>query len=253
MKKLLMMTSLALAALTTNANAQDCGGWSKSAIDAIEQKAAAVTQALASGTWPLSLRTAGNLMQNGAPPSMMIDLGLMVQAPKGGWETLKQPSQFRAQCFPKYEQWLASHAAHLEQKQVAKVQQEQAEAAKAQELARKQEAERVRQAEIGAQPQNQVRKAYSLYIMLRWCHELREGYAVQYVNDVEMQRVETSLAAILKRQKEKEPGMDTDALWQQADQSTNGKPIIQGACRMWLQQLTDMSPVPAIRVQKPAY
>jgi hypothetical protein len=138
-------------------------------------------------------------------------------------------------------------------KKEAQAKQEAEQAAKQREQAAKRQEQAAKQAAEEALPRNQVRKAYSLYIMLRWCHEVRSGYAVKYINDVEMQRVETALMAILKKQKENEPGMNTDALWQQADKETAGKPIVMDACRWWLQQLIDMSPVPVVRVEKPAY
>jgi hypothetical protein len=96
-----------------------------------------------------------------------------------------------------------------------------------------------------------VRNAYTLYIQLRWCHDVRDGYAVKYVNDVEMQRAETALKAIVKEQKVKEPGMNTDALWQQANDSVGGSLIGLDVCHFRLRKLMDMSPVPAIRVEKP--
>jgi hypothetical protein len=111
-----------------------------------------------------------------------------------------------------------------------------------------------RRAEIQAEensPHGQVRQAYTAYIFVRWCHEIREGYMVKYVNDVEMDRAETAIRAIVQKWKVQEPNMNTDQLWQQADQRVVGKPINLDTCHYGLRTLLDMSPIPAVRVTKP--
>jgi hypothetical protein len=46
--------------------------------------------------------------------------------------------------------------------------------------------------------------------------------------------------------KVQEPNMNTDQLWQQADQRVVGKPINLDMCHYGLRTLLDMSPVPAV-------
>jgi hypothetical protein len=96
-----------------------------------------------------------------------------------------------------------------------------------------------------------VQQGYAAYIDVRWCHEVREGYAVQYVNDVEMQRAEVAIRAIVEKGKNEYSAINTDVLWQEADRSIIGKPISLSYCRTWFQTLLKLSPIPAVRVEKP--
>jgi hypothetical protein len=147
----------------------------------------------------------------------------------------------------------AAAAREIEQKakaerDAAQAERQRQEATARAEAAAKQEAEARAEA---AKPDNRIRTAYSLYIRLRWCSGVREGYLVKYINDVEMERVETAIKAIVSKEKSREPDMNTDQLWQQADRATTGMRVQMDACQYWFHQLLAMSPVPAIRVEKP--
>jgi len=140
-------------------------------------------------------------------------------------------------------------------KQAAEIKRRRQEA-EAEELARREaSAQAAKQAAEAAaeeaSPHGQIRLGYALYIRLKWCHDVREGYVVKYINDVEMERVETAIKAIVEKWKPREPDMDTDLLWKQADKMRVGQPISDSSCSSWLRQLFAMSPAPAIRVEKP--
>jgi membrane protein involved in colicin uptake len=123
----------------------------------------------------------------------------------------------------------------------------QAEAQARQEAARKAEIEAAREA---ARPQNKVLKAYSAYLMVKWCHDWREGHWVQYINDVELRRAEAAVKAIVTKLQREDPSMSLDQLWQRAEEAA-GQPINDISCHAWYRDLMAMSPVPAIQVQRP--
>jgi hypothetical protein len=101
--------------------------------------------------------------------------------------------------------------------------------------------------------EQRVQQGYAAYIGVRWCHETREGYLLQYVNDVEMRRAEEAIRAIVQKAKKEFPGMNTDVLWKAADRDIIGKPISQSYCQLWFHTLLDLSPIPAVRIEKPNY
>ncbi|MBR0694248.1 hypothetical protein [Bradyrhizobium lablabi] len=102
-----------------------------------------------------------------------------------------------------------------------------------------------------ASPHGQVRRAYAAYALVRYCYQIREGYAVKYINDVEMERAEVMIKAVVVKWKKEEPGMDTDLMWTQAMQRAQDKPIDAQSCTRYYAVLGELSPVPAISIQKP--
>ena len=102
-----------------------------------------------------------------------------------------------------------------------------------------------------ASPHGQVRRAYAAYGLVRYCYQIREGYAVKYINDVELERAEAMIKAVVVKWKKEEPGMDTDLMWTQAMQRAQNKPIDAQSCTHYYALLGELSPVPAIRIQKP--
>jgi hypothetical protein len=101
--------------------------------------------------------------------------------------------------------------------------------------------------------EQRVQQGYAAYIGVRWCHETREGYLLQYVNDVEMRRAEEAIRAIVQKAKKEFPGMNTDVLWKAADRDIIGKPISESYCHLWFRTLLDLSPIPAVHIEKPNY
>jgi hypothetical protein len=150
------------------------------------------------------------------------------------------------------ERWrLEAEAAAAERQAAALVERQRLEA---QDRAAKVENDRAKAAAAEeASPHGQIRTAYGLYIGLKWCHDTRDGYLVKYINDVEMERVETAIKAIVNKWMPLEPGlgMSIDSLWQQAERSIAGRPVSESFCQAWFLQLMAMSPVPAIRVERP--
>lgn len=165
-------------------------------------------------------------------------------------------------CFPKLATLITNHKSRMtselkaEAERKAEVQRQATEAERLRAVAETQRQEAARRSAAereveNASPQGQLRRAYSLYILLRWCHATREGYLVQYINDVEMQRVDAAIKAIVGKWRKVEPEMDTDLLWRQANQMTAGRYVSTNVCSSGYQELVSMSPIPAIRIEKP--
>jgi hypothetical protein len=196
----------------------------------------------------------------------------------------KRQDAMDPRCFPKLMRLVAHNEQRLAEQTAAEVARVEAESQRRVEEAAKREAEAAQRAEAerkaaeaerkaakaeadarleanrraaeeqsreAAKPENQLREAYSLYILLKWCHDVRDGYLVQYVNDVEMHRVETAMKAIGDKLKAQDPNMDTDKIWKQADRAIVGKGIGSDSCHWWFRQFMGTSPIPAVRVQKP--
>ena len=81
------------------------------------------------------------------------------------------------------------------------------------------------QAEYDALPQEekQRRKAtgllldgYRFYAHVKWCHEVREGYAYKAINDVELERAEGAIKSIVDQATKSSASVNTDDVWQQA-------------------------------------
>jgi hypothetical protein len=110
------------------------------------------------------------------------------------------------------------------------------------------------QAKIDAKPINVVFRGYQMYINVTLCNQVREGYLVQYVNDVELERANKAIKAIVEQQKKRDPNLDADYAWNEAKQEHNRSkpPITLDYCQnVYLQSLLRASPQPVFNVEKP--
>jgi hypothetical protein len=105
-----------------------------------------------------------------------------------------------------------------------------------------------------AKPENQLERAYYFYGLVQYCNKVRQGYLVTYINDEEMERARTMTKAVeskLVKQGFTDTSLTTDGIWQKAMSQTGGQPINQWSCNGYYQQLSELSPVPSIPIQKP--
>jgi hypothetical protein len=100
-------------------------------------------------------------------------------------------------------------------------------------------------------PRAQVTEGYTLYRCVRYCNEVRRGYVVQYVNYDELARATTAIQAIVRKAKNDEPGINTDALWNSSADLANGRPMGVEWCQRYLHDLLRMSPVALFDNSKP--
>jgi len=92
---------------------------------------------------------------------------------------------------------------------------------------------------------------YRHYMVVRYCNEIRQGYLLQYVNDVEFERATVAIKAIVNAAKAANPSIDTDEEWKLASKVANGTPITQETCQMHLAQLLRLSPLTVYSTDKP--
>lgn len=120
------------------------------------------------------------------------------------------------------------------------------------EIQRKKNAElAAAEAKIQALPVNRLLNGYMAFGYVRFCHESREGYLVQYVNDVELKKAERAVKAIVEQTTKEDPSLDTDRVWQEAQSFNNGRHLNEGMCREALMDLFKRSPVALHSTDKP--
>jgi hypothetical protein len=114
-------------------------------------------------------------------------------------------------------------------------------AARAKEAAHKQAEAHAAQAEWLSHPGNALSVAYGQYRIVTHCHEAREGYAVVYINDVEMERAKAAVTSIEAAMLKADPSIDTAATWNKVVAS--GIPTLQSyQCQDFYHTLLQSAP-----------
>ncbi|MBR0879129.1 flagellar biosynthesis GTPase FlhF [Bradyrhizobium barranii subsp. barranii] len=126
----------------------------------------------------------------------------------------------------------------------------------AEDLQRKLDDAKARQAEEDRQqrlPVNRMVNAYAAYIFVRVCHESRDGYLVQYVNDAEMERAEKAVRAAVDKLMTEDPSIDKARAWDDARAYARGTKIAASIefCQMQLGKLYSLSPVAPYQFGRP--
>ena len=76
------------------------------------------------------------------------------------------------------------------------------------------------QATLSLERANRVSLGYRKYIWIQYCYQIREGYLLKYVNDIQLQRSAIIIKAIVDKAKQEEPSLDTDKLWNKERKET---------------------------------
>lgn len=120
------------------------------------------------------------------------------------------------------------------------------------EIQRQKNAQRAAEEEkVQALPVNRLLNGYTAFGYVRFCHESRQGYLIQYVNDFEMQKAERAVKAIVAQTTKEDPSLDTDKVWREAQSINSGRHLNEGMCREALVDLFKRSPVPLQSTDKP--
>jgi hypothetical protein len=116
-----------------------------------------------------------------------------------------------------------------------------------------QEAVAKRQAAIAEskKPVNQLFVAYKLYAHVQFCHQVRQGYMVVWINEVELERARQAAKAVEKVALSENPDLDTDTLWRKAKEAAKGFRAWDWSCRAVFSELLAMSPVSPYKSEKP--
>jgi peptidoglycan hydrolase-like protein with peptidoglycan-binding domain/uncharacterized protein YecT (DUF1311 family) len=90
-----------------------------------------------------------------------------------------------------------------------------------------------------AKPENQLFRAYRLYAFIKYCNELRQGYVMIYINDVEMDRAREKIEGIEKDSLAaiNDKDFDTTALFGKAVTANRGLYANYQSCHFELSNL----------------
>jgi hypothetical protein len=102
-------------------------------------------------------------------------------------------------------------------------------------------------------PADKLFQGYWRYILVKYCHDVREGYLVKNINDVEMDRAEKAIKAIVDRVKADDASVDTNKQWDKAIDYVRqlNVPASIGWCQRAKEELFQLSPKSVYTIAKP--
>lgn len=100
-------------------------------------------------------------------------------------------------------------------------------------------------------PSSRLAHAYQAYSYVRFCHEVREGYLIGYVNDVELERATTAIKAYAKQMQGEDASINLDSIWQNASAANRGRYANEYECKAEYAALLKLSPVPTFDNSRP--
>lgn len=62
-------------------------------------------------------------------------------------------------------------------------------------------------------PRNRLIRAYAHYVVVKQCHEQRDGYVAVYINDIEMERAREAMGVLEKTVLAGDPSLPTAEMW----------------------------------------
>lgn len=106
---------------------------------------------------------------------------------------------------------------------------------------------------------NLLWNGYRLYAHVKWCYDVREGYAYKYINDAEIERAATAIRFIADKAKKLDANINTDDVWERALNSIKGylahreRPMNDqvSICQNSMRELFKLSPAQVYSIPKP--
>jgi hypothetical protein len=86
-------------------------------------------------------------------------------------------------------------------------------------------------------PVNRLLIAYGRYAFVKYCNEVRQGYLMVYVNDIELERARIAVRGIESDAIREDPSLNTDAVWKLANAAIKGEYVEQSICQLRLNEL----------------
>jgi hypothetical protein len=128
---------------------------------------------------------------------------------QAAWDQLGDDDTVRAICFPHLPEWAAAWRRSIAAKQAAGV------------LARQEAAEERRRIAVNeaieaAKPRNRLYRAYASYVIVKQCHDQRDGYMMVYVTDTEVERAREAMVVIEKKVLAEDPSLPATEIWARA-------------------------------------
>jgi hypothetical protein len=90
-------------------------------------------------------------------------------------------------------------------------------------------------------PVNRLLAGYKRYALVKFCNEVRQGYLMVYVNDIELARARTAVKVIEDDAVREDSNLDTDAIWRRANAEMKGRYAEQYQCQRGLNELLQQS------------
>jgi hypothetical protein len=104
------------------------------------------------------------------------------------------------------------------------------------------EMEKARAGAEARKPINRLLLAYKRYAYVKYCNEVRQGYVVVYVNDIELERARTAVKAIEDDALREDATLDTNASWNRAGNEIGGLSVNRDQCQTELNALLQQNP-----------
>jgi hypothetical protein len=93
-------------------------------------------------------------------------------------------------------------------------------------------------------------RLYRQWMFVQFCNQVSEGYAMVYVNDVELERARAAVRAIEKKILAENPGVDSDKVWNEAAKPVRF-PANPDQCKRNVVELLNANPRGAFEVERP--
>ena len=94
----------------------------------------------------------------------------------------------------------------------------------------------------GRKPANRLITAYKRYAYVKYCNEIRQGYVLVYVNDIELERARSAVKAIEDDSLREDETLDTKALWNTSLKQLDGTSVYRDQCQLQLNALLRQNP-----------
>jgi hypothetical protein len=95
-----------------------------------------------------------------------------------------------------------------------------------------------------AKPVSRLKQAYSSYMVVKRCYDMRLGYQLVYINDVELERARGAVNAIEASILKEESSINTTEAWQESVQwiEASKQPVEQYFCQRTYNDLLNAAP-----------
>lgn len=83
---------------------------------------------------------------------------------------------------------------------------------------------------------------YRAYYLVKYCYERREGFALVYINDTQLEKARLKAMNLEEDATAATPSLDTNALWKRAVANSKGYPLLMSHvnCQDWYSSLLAM-------------
>jgi hypothetical protein len=81
-----------------------------------------------------------------------------------------------------------------------------------------------------------LREAYDRYILIKVCHEVRQGYLITWINDAELARARNAVSRVETDARAKNPDLDVAVIWAESNAKAAAT-LYRDFCQIRLREL----------------